>query len=193
MAKFLKSIGLAALLAMAGPALAQDADTPAENGPGTTYIDEVFSDWSRECMRLPEGAEGPDPCRMVQILVDADKNPVGKIAVGRQPEGSGAAASSEVALPIGLQILLTQGLTVGVDDGLTKQYDFYMCRHDGCTARLLFTANDVAAFKAGDVMKLSLVSFLPPEGQATRLVIPVSLNGFTKAYDSLARTETPAQ
>jgi invasion protein IalB len=215
MADFLKSLSLAALVAFAAPAMAQDStDAPAADAPAAeaapeaapdaeapaavanagieTYIDEQYDDWQRECLRMPEGTEGGDPCRMVQIVKDADGKPVGKIALGRQPDGSAAVASAEVALPVDLGILLPQGISLGVDEGLSKQYDFYLCLATGCTARLLFNADDIQAFKAGTLMRLGLVAFLPPERQATRITIPVSLKGFTKAYDALSVPELPA-
>lgn len=182
--------------APAGDAPAEDApeaEAPASvtNAEMATYVDEQFGDWQRECLRLPEEAEEDDPCRMVQIVTDAQGTPVGKIALGLQPPGSAAVASAEVALPLDLGILLPQGLSVGVDDGLSKQYDFYLCLAEGCTARLLFNGDDVKAFKSGKVMGLSLVAFLPPERQATRITIPVSLTGFTKAFDSLSAPVAP--
>jgi len=203
MAELLKPLALAAMIVLAGPAAAQDSteaqgttETPAEapaEAPAAatgatleTYVDEVFDDWQRECVRLPEGEEAADPCRMAQTIFDAEQKPVGKIAVNRTPAGSNAAASGELALPLDLGILLPQGLNVGVDQGLSKQYDFYMCMSSGCISRLLFSADDVQAFKAGQVMNLSLVAFLPPDRQATRIQIPVSLKGFTAAFDSLA-------
>jgi invasion protein IalB len=206
----LKPLALAAMIALAGPAAAQTtteaqgttetpAETPAEAPAAATgealetYVDEVFVDWQRECIRLPEGQEGDDPCRMAQTIFDAEQKPVGKIAMNRTPAGSAAAASGELALPVDLGILLPQGLTVGVDQGLSKQYDFYMCMPSGCIARLLFNADDVQAFKAGDVMNLSLVAFLPPNRQATRIQIPVSLKGFTAAFDSLPTPVAAAQ
>jgi len=208
MADLLKSLGLAALIALAGPAAAQDtaaAEEPATEAPAadaapagdaglTTYVDEVFTDWQRECVRLPEDAEGDDPCRMAQIIFDAEEKPVGKFSLNRQPDGGAAMASAELALPLELGILLPQGLTIGVDQGLSKQYDFYMCLPSGCIARLLFGPDDVQAFKAGEVMNLSLVAFLPPQRQATRIQIPVSLKGFTAAFDSLpVPVAAPAQ
>ncbi len=217
MSDLLKSLGLAAMIALAGPATAQDstgtaADSAADTGAAAaapaadaaapaadagaqleTYVDEVFTDWQRECIRMPDGQPGTDPCRMAQIIVDAAQKPVGKIALGRMPEGTGAVATAEVALPLELGILLPQGLTVGVDQGLSKQYEFYTCTQGGCVARLLLGADDVQAFKAGETMNLGLVAFLPPEFQATRLQIPVSLKGFTAAFDSLPVPPAPAQ
>lgn len=193
MSDILKSLGLAVLVAVAGPALAQDAAPVAEGVEATaepimleTYVDEQFDDWQRECLRMPEGSEGADPCRMVQVLKDAANNPVGKIAIGRQPAGSNAAASGEIALPTDMGIYLPEGISIGVDEGLTKTYGFYRCLPDACTSQLRFTAGDVAAFKAGTVMRLNLVAFLPEDRrQPLRLQIPVSLKGFTKAFDSL--------
>lgn len=204
MADIFKSLGLVALLALAGPAVAQDstaapaADATAAPAAATdqkleTYIDGQFGDWQRECLRQPEGSTKADPCRIVQILKDTQNQPVGKIALGVQPAGSQAVASSEVLLPLDLGILLSQGLSLGVDQGLTKKYNFYLCLQSGCTARLLFSNDDIAAFKAGDKMKLGLVAFLPPDRKAMQISIPVSLKGFTKAYDSIAAAiATPA-
>ncbi len=197
MANLLKPLGLALLVALAGPAAAQDAEVPqdaeapvaATAADDATYVDEVFTDWQRECLRTEDGN---DPCRMAQILYDAERNPVGKIALARQAADSAAVSMGELALPIDLGILLPQGLTIGVDRGLSKQYDFYMCLPDGCIARLLFGADDVAAFKAGEVMNLGLVAFLPPDREPTRIQIPVSLKGFTAAYDSLSVPVRPA-
>lgn len=194
MSDLLKSLSLAALIAVAGPAVAQDAAPAAESAATLaapvmleTYVDEQFDDWQRECLRMPEGAEGADPCRMVQVLKDAAGNPVGKIAIGRQPAGSNAAASGEIALPTDMGIYLPEGISIGVDEGLTKTYGFYRCLPDACTSQLRFTADDVTAFKAGTVMRLNLVAFLPEDRrQPLRLQIPVSLKGFTKAFDSLA-------
>lgn len=208
MSDLLKSLGLAALVAFASPALAQDAaapdapaaeapaaeapaaEAPAADGPQPvmleTYIDEQFDDWQRECLRMPADSGQTDPCRMVQVLSDAAGNPVGKMAIGRQPAGSNAAASGEVALPTDMGIYLPEGLAIGVDEGLKKTYGFYRCLPDACTAQLRFSPDDVAAFKAGTTMWLNLVAFLPEDRRTPlRLQIPVSLKGFTKAFDSL--------
>jgi invasion protein IalB len=205
MADLLKPLGLALLVALAGPAAAQDAEDAAPTeapeaaveaplavteGEDATYVDEAFDDWQRECLRTEDGN---DPCRMAQTLFDAEQNPVGKIALGRQAQGSPAVAVGELALPVDLGILLPQGLNIGVDRGLSKQYDFYMCLPDGCIARLLFGPEDIEAFKAGEVMNLGLVAFLPPDREPTRIQIPVSLKGFTAAYDSLPVPTAPAE
>lgn len=202
MSKLLKSAGLAALLALAAPAMAQDtaapeAEAPAAEAPAAegvpaapitleTYVDEQFDDWSRECLRMPEDAGQEDPCRMAQVLKDANGNPVGKIAIGRQPANSNALASGEIALPTEMGLYLPEGIAIGVDDGLKKTYGYYRCLPDACTSQLRFTSDDVTAFKAGTTMWLNVVAFLPEDRRTPlRLQIPVSLKGFTKAFESL--------
>lgn len=197
MSDLLKSVGLAALLALAAPAMAQDTAAPAAEAPAAegvpaapitleTYVDEQFDDWQRECLRMPEGSGEEDPCRMAQVLKDANGNPVGKIAIGRQPAGSNAVASGEIALPTEMGLYLPEGIAIGVDEGLKKTYGFYRCLPDACTSQLRFSADDVTAFKAGTTMWLNVVAFLPEDrGTPLRLQIPVSLKGFTKAFESL--------
>ena len=203
MSHLLKSIGVAALLSIAAPALAQDATPPAADGtsapaaaeaPATpvtleTYVDEQFDDWQRECLRMPEDSGQADPCRMVQVLKDAADNPVGKIAIGRQGETT---ASGEIALPTDMGLYLPEGIGIGVDEGLKKTYGYYRCLPDACTAQLRFSGDDVAAFKAGDKMLVGVVAFLPEDRRTPlRLQIPVSLKGFTKAFESLAVPTAP--
>ncbi|MEZ5721788.1 MAG: hypothetical protein R3D59_09055 [Paracoccaceae bacterium] len=79
MADLLKPLGLAALLALASPALAQDtggdaapaaddataapaADAAPADGQPQAYIDEVFNDWSRECVRRSRRAAKATTC-----------------------------------------------------------------------------------------------------------------------------------
>lgn len=225
MAEFLKPLGLAALIALAAPAVAQDtggdaagadaagADTevaapdgtPLDMGTDTgadaaaaqaapapveTYVDEVFDAWSRECIRLPEGQEGPDPCQLTQLLHQpGGDNTVGKITIGRLPEGGQAVAGSMIILPLGT--LLTEQLLVGIDSAAPRRYPFRFCDRVGCVAQIGLTDGEIAAFKAGNEAKISIASIGDPENKVT---IPVSLKGFTAAWDSLAQGATaPAE
>ena len=78
------------LIALAGPAAAQEAEDAAddptadlsmgtpvsEDGPqeGQPYIREEFGDWALRCLRAAEGQ--PDPCQLYQLLLEADGNAV---------------------------------------------------------------------------------------------------------------------
>ncbi|MGY9050076.1 MAG: invasion associated locus B family protein, partial [Rhodobacterales bacterium] len=94
--------------------------------------------------------------------------------------------SSEVAagatFVVPLETLLTQKLTIAVDTGPAKRYDFSFCTQVGCYARVGFTSAEMAAFKAGVAGKVTIVPALAPDQKVT---LDMSLSGFTAAYDQI--------
>ncbi len=211
MADMLKPLGLAAMIAMAAPAFAQDAEapatdeTPAAEAPAATpdldmgetvgeagqpqvetYVDEVFGDWQRECLRIP-GNEGPVPCQITQFLREEPEGaPVGKVSIGKLPEGSDAAAGSMIIVPLG--VLLTQQMTVGVDSATPKRYPFRFCDPNGCVSQIGYTNAEVEAFKAGVEATVTVVPTAAPD---QKVELPLSLSGFTDAWNSLEAPVPP--
>lgn len=199
-AELMKSLTLAALLALAGPAFAQEtatseppaADTElsmgepanAELQPGDTYIDEVFDAWERRCLHNPDGE---DPCQIYQLVSDAEGAPMADITLVRLPAGQQAAAGATVIVP--LEVLLTQQLTLGIDSAAAKRYPFRFCTQVGCVAQIGFTAGEIEAFRKGNVAKMIIVPAIAPDQQ---FLLEISLKGFTKAYESLPVPEVPA-
>ncbi len=215
MADFLKPLGLAALLAFASPTLAQDTgDTTAADGaeaapaaseaPAATeaeaapapsaeeagispvYVDETFTDWARECVRLPEGTEGDDPCLITQLLKNGEGRIFGKFNVRRLPQGARAVAQADVFVALELVPYLPAGLSLGVDKGLAKEYQYQFCRPaTGCLAQPNLSQADIEAFKAGDVLTMSF-AIVTPGNEVAGVNGPISLKGFTAAWESLA-------
>ncbi|MCI2398265.1 invasion associated locus B family protein [Aliiroseovarius subalbicans] len=163
--------------APAAPALDMGTDTTTERQPGQTYVDEVFGDWERKCAHNPNG---DDPCQIYQLLKDQNDNPVAEISMLRLPDGGQAAAGATVVVP--LETLLTQQLTIAVDGGQSRRYEFRFCAQLGCIAQIGFTGAEIASFKAGVVAKATIVPAAAPD---QKVELPVSLSGFTAAYDSL--------
>lgn len=209
MAQLLKPLGVAALLALAAPALAQDAAStteteapaaeaapaepaaPAEDGPGTTYIDGVFDDWSRECVRNPTG-DGADPCYMTQLLKDDTGKLYGKFSVTRITPQNGAVAGAEIALTLELVPFLPAGVTLAVDKGLAKEFQYRYCTPaSGCIANPNFSQADIDALKAGEVLNMRFAIVAQPN-QLAQIPTTVSLKGFTAAYDALTAPTPPA-
>lgn len=212
MADLLKPLSLAALVAFAAPVVAQDtgADTGTDTGatteaapvtPGGTTLDmgedtaapaaggetysEAYGDWSRECIRLPEGQDGPDPCQLSQLLYQpGEGNTIGKMTVGRLPEGGQAVAGSMVIMPLGT--LLTEQLVISVDSAAQRRYPFRFCDSVGCVAQIGFTAAEIEAFKAGNQANITIVGAGAPDKKVS---VPVSLKGFTAAWESLFTAE----
>ncbi len=220
MAEFLKPLGLVALMAVASPVLAQDAAAPAEGAQAEatqteaapaeaapapaeaapaegaqpkpeTYIDEVFTDWSRECVRLP-GNDGADPCWITQALKDDNGRPFGKISVRRMPAGGQAVAQADVGVALELTPYLPAGISLGVDKGMAKEYSYLFCTlPTGCLAQPNLSGQDIEAFKAGDVLNMSFAIVQRPT-ELAQITSPISLKGFTAAWKSI-EAPAPAQ
>jgi invasion protein IalB len=172
------------------PAADLDLGTPVDTGEpavGEPYTRETFGDWSLRCLNA---AEGPDPCQLYQLLFDADGNSVAEMTMFPLPEGSRAAAGATIVAP--LETLLTEQVVISVDGGTAKTYPFTFCNQAGCVARVGFTAEDIAAFKAGTEAMLRIVPAVAPD-QVVELTI--SLVGFTAGYDFQveAGNEAPAE
>lgn len=158
-------------------ALAMGEPEQDPNAPGTPYLREVNGDWGLECIRMEEGVE--EPCQMFQALTDDNGNLVSNVRIFRLPEGGQAVAGALIAVP--LETMLTAQLTITVDGGQPKRYPFVVCDSMGCYARIGLTAEDVTAFRRGANAKVGLVPFVAPD---ERLLLNMSLTGFTATYDA---------
>jgi invasion protein IalB len=164
--------------APADPAEGLDMGTPLDDGVtavGEAYTLETFDDWTLSCIKA---AEGPDPCQLYQLLLDATGRAVAEIFMFPLPPGSRAAAGATIVAP--LETLLTEQVVITVDGGTAKTYDFTFCNAGGCVARAGFTAEDVAAFKAGAAATLRIVHALAPDQVYD---LKISLKGFTAGFD----------
>ena len=162
-----------------------DMGTDAERQPGQIYVAEVHGDWERRCANNPDG---DDPCQMYQLLKDTDGTPVAEINIVRLPDGGQAVAGATFVAP--LETLLTEKLTLAVDSGGGKEYAFRVCTTQGCIVQLGFGAGDIAAFKAGNVATATIVPAIAPD---QRVQLPISLSGFTAAFDALEAPALPQQ
>ena len=203
---------LAALILTAGTALAQDTATPdagadgeqppnrpveglqlgetvsdgggqaPETGPGSVYQKEISGDWEVRCVRVEEGQI--EPCNLYQLLKDENGNNVAEITMFALPPGNEAAAGAQIITP--LETLLTRQITLRVDGGSAKRYQFSFCTRIGCFAQVGFTPEDVAAFRAGNQATLTIVPVGAPEDVTVDLT--VSLTGFTAGFRSVQET-----
>jgi invasion protein IalB len=129
-------------------------------------------------MRCLKAAEGPDPCQLYQLLLDEASNPVAEISMFPLPEGSRAAAGATIVVP--LETLLTEQVTLSVDGSTPRRYPLTFCNAAGCVARVGFTAEEVAQFKAGNAATLTIVPAAAPDQVVT---LAISLVGFTAGFD----------
>ncbi len=214
----LARLAIAALLAFAGPAAAQDADpapeteAPAGAGAETAPSGEdalslgepvaeaedreagigetyVREEFTDWQMRCVRAAEGEaEPCQLYQLLRDGTDNPVAEISMFGLPDGGQAAAGATVITP--LETLLTEQLTFAVDSGQAKRYPFTWCSAIGCFARIGFTDAEVAAFRRGSVANISIVPVAAPD---QRVSLTMSLAGFTAGLEAVNASNDAAR
>ncbi|MCE8554661.1 invasion associated locus B family protein [Ruegeria pomeroyi] len=201
MTKTLITLSAAALLALTGAATAQDTTTPAETAPaqeeqktadqlldlgtpadgspqlGQRYSKEKIGDWDMACIKT-EGET--DPCSMLQILTDAQGNPMAEFSMFRLGEGGVAVAGATVIVP--LETLLPAQLTISIDGAPGKRYNYSFCNPIGCIAQIGLTQADIDAMKKGAKATVSLVPAPAPDQTVS---LELSLTGFTASYDKV--------
>ena len=154
-------------------------ETVTQNeGPGTTYTTGVYGDWEARCVRASEGQQ--DRCELYQLLDDEAGNSVAEISLFGLPANQPAAAGATIVTP--LLTLLTQQITLQIDEGTAKRYPFTWCGQIGCYARIGFTADEIAAFKRGTTATITIVPVAAPD---TTVDLSVSLIGFTAGYQAV--------
>ena len=153
------------------------APAPGQQQP-ETYVKATNGDWELQCLRVPEGTDAEDPCQMYQLLQDGNGGNVAEVSIFRLANGGQVTAGGTFVVP--LETLLTQKLSIAVDGGQPKRYDFSFCTQVGCYARVGFTEEDVARFKAGRGATITIVPAMAPDQQVT---LDMSLSGFTASFD----------
>lgn len=196
---FISATAVAAALAVApGVASAQDDTTTAEqegagNGDlglqggepvddqgrplGEEYILETSGDWEIRCVTtsLPD-----DPCTLHQVLREQGDSPVAEISVFNLPDGDRFEAASTVATP--LETLLSAKVTLSVDGGSRRRYDFTFCTPSSCVAQFGMETAVVDAFRRGAE---ALIEIVPLRARDQTVGLTVSLMGFTAGYERI--------
>ena len=157
-------------------------ETVQDDGPGTDYVDAEHGDWQIRCFRVPDE---PDPCELYQLLEDDEGFPVAEMSVIPLPDGGEAVTGATIVTP--LETLLTEQVTLRIDDGSAKRYPFSWCNPVGCVARVGFTASELEAMKRGVEARLTIIPAAAPN---ETVEITASLMGFTAGYEAVQESPT---
>lgn len=156
--------------------------TPSD-GVGSTYISATHGDWALRCARA---AEGKDPCQLYQLLKDAGGNNVAEFSLFALPAGQQAAAGATIITP--LETLLTQQITLQIDNQQARRYPFGWCAPVGCIARIGFTQAEVDQMKKGAKATMTIVPVAAPDQKVN---LNISLKGFTAGFDAVTAANRP--
>jgi invasion protein IalB len=152
-----------AVVAVGAPvvASAQDAAAPTPEAP-----------WAKLCNADP--ATGKELCLTIQEI-RADTGQFIASATVRTIDGD-AKKSLITAVPPGM--LLQPGLRVQIDDGEQQEVKYGICFPNACYGELEINDDFIGKLKAGGKLTLTTLN-----QQAKPVNFPMTLSGFTKAYD----------
>lgn len=151
---------------------------PAPAATPNDVTSEKIGDWDVQCAK--DGPE-PRPCRLYQLLRDDSGQPISEVTLFKLPVAEGeAVAGATMVVP--LETLLTNQLTLHIDDKGSRRYPFAYCNQAGCIARIGLSQVDINNYKSGSLVKIRIVPAAAPDQVVT---VNMSLNGFTKAFAEL--------
>ncbi|MFZ4533265.1 MAG: invasion associated locus B family protein [Alsobacter sp.] len=159
----------AVLLALCGLVAA----TATVRGQGA--VKNAFGDWQLRC-ETPAGAK-VEQCALLQS-VQADDKPNVTLVVIVLKTADGKSRLLRVIAPLG--VLLPAGLGLKIDQNDVGRAGFVRCLPTGCVAEVIMDDELLGKLRGGTAATF-IVFQTPEEG----IGIPVSLNGFVKAFEAL--------
>jgi len=173
------ALGSAASHAAQDKPAAKDKDAPASAAPagGGASRPEVkrFKDWALTCTTPKDGKD--KRCYIFQnLLLKKGGQRLLNVVVGHLgAEGKPAAI---LTLPLGIS--LPPGASIRVDEGEPVRFAIERCTTQGCAGGVEIDEQLLAALKRGKQAKVSF-----RDAARREIVVPVSLSGFTAAYNRL--------
>lgn len=159
-----------AVVAMGIPLTAAAQEEPAPAAvPGPT----AEEPWAKICNTNP--SDGKELCLTLQE-VTAETGQFIASATVRAVTGEDK-KSFVIAVPPGM--LLQPGLRAQVDNGEQQSVQYGVCFPNACYAELEISDDFIASLKRGNELIITAMN-----AQAKPVSFPMSLKGFTKAYDS---------
>ena len=181
----------AAVLAVlaAAPAPAQEAAAPPEAGErqlGEPYLVAEHQDWAVICTQFE--ADGPEVCDMYQMLFAPDGSPIAEISIAAFPPDGEIAAGATITTP--LETFLPTGLGFRIEGGIPRFEGFRVCTQVGCIVRMALSPDEITMMRGAATATATIAPFVQVE---TPVEIPISLGGFSAAFDDLLSRPTFAQ
>lgn len=150
------------------------ADEAAPSEPPEKVV-AVHGDWQVRCR------EDNGSCFMYQLAIDARDIPIAEMSIVPLKTDDDRVAGFTVVTP--LRTLLTEGVTLQIDNGRQQKYQFGWCTEAGCAARFAVRNDGLSQFKRGSKARITVLSVEKPDAP---VILDVSLKGFTAAFNDLS-------
>lgn len=138
-------------------------------------VKSTYGEWQMRC-ETPAGAK-TEQCALVQSVQAEDKPNVTLVVIVLKT-ADGKSRLLRVIAPLG--VLLPSGLGLKIDQTDVGRAGFVRCMPSGCIAEVVM--DDELLKKLGSGQQATFIVFQTPE---EGIGIPVSLDGFGKAFESL--------
>jgi invasion protein IalB len=134
---------------------------------------ETHGDWQKHCAL---DSMGLDECFLFQAVDEQTTGDRVMTVIAASP----VAAEPLLRVTVPLGVLLPNGLNMAVDGIDLGTVGFLTCFMDGCMTQVTLTPDVLSNMKAGNLASITIYDTV---GQAATL--PLSLSGFTAAWDAL--------
>jgi len=177
----MRAFPLALALMLPAAVLAGEQTTPQPARAGEQQIEATFGDWSKIC------TTNQNDQHVCQIVQSANQNESGKLVF---QTAVGYVADNEkpiMYLTAPLGIFLPRGISIFVGDeenGITATVQ--RCDASGCLGVLALEDSLVDKLKQGNEARLVFAANVQQN-----VALPLSLAGFTKAFNSLEKPAAP--
>ena len=137
-----------------------------------------YKDWGYKCETPKEFNQ--EICFLFQRVTNKENNKkISDITIAYPPKIDKPVMV--ITLPLG--VFLPAGIQLRVDEGSeAARAPYVQCISDGCQARVMLDEKLISALKGGKILRVAL--YTP---QQKEMAFPVSLNGFTAAFDALKK------
>jgi invasion protein IalB len=147
---------------------------------GEYYVKCSFGDWTLHCLKTEQTQ---DPCQLFQLMHTPDGSPVAEYNLNPIQSDGLVIAGVNVITP--LETLLTQQLTIQVDDENAKIYPFAFCVQMGCVARIGLTEDDLDSYRSG---ARAIITMFPAAAPTQPERLTLSLTGLTAGHEAFMGT-----
>lgn len=139
-----------------------------------------FDAWTLRCQLVESGSER---CEMFQQQSDtATSEVVLHAAVGYVPAVDKYGLL--VVMPLGIS--LPPGVFIRIDEGAPQPVSVERCDQQGCRVEILLDDDLLEKLKAGSKL-VAIFHAYDDDGKRERVGVPVSLKGFTAAFNEISR------
>jgi len=155
------------------------AQAPASTSPGTAQVTpSPGTKWVKVCSE--DATSKKQVCQVIQQVTASGGQFIASVNIQTLADNSKMVLAAAVRMPT-TGMLVGPGMRTQIDNGKEYQLHYSICFPEVCYADMQIDDNFITAMKAGS--QLNVIALTQQKQKAAPISIPLTLVGFTKAYD----------